>query len=113
MKIFSDKPGIPQFLKMNSVSENEVTLKWAEPEQDGGCDIVAYHVEIREASRRTWQRGGRVDATCERAYTARALKKNEKYMLRVAAENEVGIGEFAELAEPVLTKGKIGEIFSI
>ena len=104
-----DKPGQSEFLKPDSITDTEITLKWSEPQDDGGCDILGYHVEIREASRRTWQRCGHVAATCDRQFTAKSLRKNERYLMRVAAENEVGVGEFAELSETVLTKGKIGQ----
>lgn len=65
--IFStDKPGPPEKLKVTSVSERSVSLKWSEPQSDGGCDITGYVIEEREAMRRSWNRSGAVDATTKK-----------------------------------------------
>ena len=40
MHLFADKPGAPQFLKVASVAEREIGIKWAEPQDDGGSDIT-------------------------------------------------------------------------
>ena len=57
-----DKPGAPQKLSVTSVSERSVSLKWSEPQYDGGSEITNYIVEEREAVRRSWNRSGTVDA---------------------------------------------------
>jgi hypothetical protein len=38
------------------------------------------------------------------------LTKNIQYVFRVAAENDVGIGEFAELPEPVTAKDTFSKL---
>ena len=103
---YLDKPGAPENLKVTGSTENSVSLKWDQPSDDGGCLITGYLVEHREGLKRAWTR----DGTCtEEEYTAIALTEGEKYVFRVAAENEVGIGEFAELTKPAVPKSKYGK----
>ena len=69
---------------------------------------TGYLVEMRESSRRTWQRASHVDAIDACAYKAPGLRQGEKYLFRVAAENNVGVGEFAEMSQPVTAKSQFG-----
>lgn len=100
----SDVPGPPKTLSVTSVSEKNVGLKWEEPESDGGCDITGYIIEMREASRRTWQKAGSVEADKKREYLVSPLIEGQQYIFRVAAENEVGVGEWTELTQSVTAK---------
>ena len=54
--IVLDKPGPIQDLKVAGVTEKTVSLKWSEPESDGGSDITGYIVEERETARSTWSK---------------------------------------------------------
>ena len=49
-----DVPGPPIDLGKTAVTENSVSLKWDEPEDDGGRDITNYVIERRETTRSTW-----------------------------------------------------------
>ena len=40
-----------------------MSLKWSEPQYDGGSEITSYIVEEREAIKRSWNRSGTVDAS--------------------------------------------------
>ena len=51
----TDKPGPPESFRPTEITENSVTLKWAEPNNTGGCDITGYHLERRESGRK-WQK---------------------------------------------------------
>ena len=107
--IIAAVPGPCQNFKVTSFTENTVSLTWEDPADDGGCLITGYVIENREASKRTWQRDG---ATSDMEYKAIALTEGTTYMFRVAAENEVGLGEFTELSKSVAPKSQYGE-FSI
>lgn len=86
-----------------------VSLKWGEPDTDGGSDVTGYIIEVREAIRRTWQRAGTTDASDKREFTVTPLLEGQQYMFRVAAENECGVGEFAELMQAVMAKSSHSE----
>lgn len=45
----------------------------------------------------------------KKQFTVEPLITGEKYVFRVAAENEVGVGEFVELSQGVVAKIQHGE----
>jgi len=87
------------------MTETTVSLKWAEPSDNGGCLITQYVVERREVSKRTWQRDG---TTTDLELKAIALTQGQAYSFQVAAENEVGVGPFVELTKSVTPKSQFG-----
>jgi len=103
-----DVPSEPRHLSVTSVSEKSIGLRWDEPESDGGSDISQYVVEVREGNRRTWQRAGVSSLADERQYTALALTAGQQYAFRVAAENRIGVGEWAEMTQSVTAKSAHG-----
>jgi len=103
-----DVPSEPRNLSVTSVSEKSIGLRWDESESDGGCDITQYVVEVREGNRRTWQRAGVSSVADERLYTALALTAGQQYVFRVAAENRVGVGDWAEMSQSVTAKSAHG-----
>lgn len=105
LNLFSDKPSAPQDLSVTDVTAESCVFHWQTPKDDGGCEIKQYVVEKREANRRSWNKVA-TSATLE--MTIPKLTKNVQYVFRVAAENEVGVGEFAELPEPVTAKDSFG-----
>jgi len=106
---FPDKPGPPEDLKPTAVSEDTVTIQWAPPKDDGGSEIIGYVVEKREASKRTWQK---VDTTEELEMEVNSLQEGQSYIFRVAAENEIGVGEFVELSKAATPKSQFGKLWS-
>jgi len=106
---FLDKPGPPKDLAVTDVTERTCALKWNEPDSDGGSDITSYHVEVREANRRSWNRVGTLEAHERKTFTVSSLTEGTAYQFRVAAENACGVGEFAELSQSVVPKSKFGK----
>ncbi len=102
-----DKPGPPEDFKGTGVTENTVSLSWDIPRDNGGCDITSYTLEKRDASKRQWSACTR---TSDTTFTAPSLIEGTAYMFRVAAENEVGLGEFTELAKSATPKNQFGKI---
>lgn len=105
---YLDKPSAPVDVSADNITAESCDLHWQPPKDNGGCEIKQYVIEKREANRRSWNKVG-TSATLE--MTIPKLTKNIQYVFRVAAENEVGIGEFAELPEPVTAKDTFGKLF--
>jgi len=89
------------------VTESSVSVTWQTPEDDGGCDVTGYVVEVREASKRSWKPAG---TTPELSLTTEQLKEGSQYLFQVAAQNEVGTGPFVELAKAAVPKSDYGEL---
>ena len=83
-----------------------MSLTWEEPEDDGGSEITNYVVEKRPASKKGYSK---VRDTEDMEATVEELKEGNKYFFRVAAQNDVGIGEFVELPEAAIPKSQFGE----
>ena len=52
-----------------------------------------------------------VQSLQEEEFTEQGLKNGQPYNFRVAAENEVGVGEYAELPKAVVLKSQYGKLF--
>ena len=107
--IVLDRPSPPQDLKVTDVSETSMTLKWSEPESDGGSDVTVYYVETRESFRHSWHRVGTIPATDRKEFKVTHLTQGQQCMFHVAAENEIGMGDFAELKQAVTAKSQFGK----
>ena len=101
--LFLDVPGEPDRFRPTKVTENTVSLSWEEPLDDGGSAITGYKLERRDASKRNWISVGNFT---DMEATVTGLTENVAYSFRVAAENEIGMGPYAELAEPVTPKSQ-------
>lgn len=103
-----DKPSAPRDLVTSGVTESTVSLTWQTPEDDGGCEVTGYVVEMREASKRSWKPSG---TTQELSLTVDQLKEGRKYYFQVAAQNEVGTGPFVELSKAAVPKSDYGKCY--
>jgi len=84
-----------------------VTLAWDEPQRDGGAPLKRYVVEKADVKRGVFSEAG--DTTPdERQFKVTKLLEGNDYMFRVAAENDIGQGKPASLAEPVTAKLPFG-----
>ena len=100
------KPDPPQNLSITGVTESTVGLKWEPPELDGGSPVTGYVVEMRATSKKSWTK---VDDIKSLELTASKLAEGTEYVFRVAAQNAVGIGDFAELQKPAVPKSEFGK----
>jgi len=102
-----DKPSAPENLRVTSVNKDSVTLAWDEPTDDGRSPIKKYVVEKADVKRGVFSDAGETTADTKQLKVAKLLEGND-YMFRVSAENEIGQGKPASLAEPVTAKLPFG-----
>ncbi|XP_013419362.1 twitchin-like [Lingula anatina] len=93
-------PSAPDSFSVTGVTEDSVTLEWQPPANDGGSSITGYIIHKREISRRTWTEVDKVKARVT-SYTVPSLVADKEYFFTVRAENVEGVGDAAELEEPV------------
>ena len=95
-------------IRLIGITEDSVTIEWTPPASDGGRPVTRYMVEKREASSQYWVSVATTSATGFSSRTGTGLqcrvgglKANCAYYIRVAAENDEGIGYYREFIEPV------------
>jgi titin len=105
LALFAAPPSAPLNLSQGETTETSVQLSWKPPSDDGGSDVSAYVVEQRYAKRTSWMK---VTTTSDCDVTVSGLNEDNVYVIRVAAKNEVGVGEFAEITV-VIPKSRFGK----
>jgi titin len=113
-------PSEPVNLFVKSVNDGQLSISWMSPSKTGGSPITGYVIERSEIvssllkpEDRTkedsyvvtskWVRHDTVDRyTLD--YKLKNLTVGGMYSIRVAAENLAGIGDYAEIEEPVVAK---------
>lgn len=93
---------------MENCLESSVTLSWTKPADDGGCPVVRYMIEQASALKQDWTF---LCSTPSCEATIEGLSNQQVYFFRVAAENQCGIGQFADLRQEVTLK-ESGESFT-
>ena len=104
----TDKPSKPNNLHVIEVLKDQIVLAWEPPTSLGNCPLKGYVIEKRDAKRNTWMPVQNVDSATVTFAVQKLLEGNE-YFFRVAAENEIGVGEAAELFDGIVAKSPYGE----
>ena len=105
--LITDKPSPPRELTVVAMTSDSGDITWVEPEDNGGSEITGYIIEKKDVSRRSWQDGGKCT---EMHFTVPKLIEGNQYLFRVSAENQYGVSDPVELAEPVTAKNAYGEL---
>jgi len=103
----ADKPSPPRNVRVAETSTESMVVGWDAPESDGGSPLTKYKVEKRDATRTAYVQVEDVDGKTLKA-KATKLSEGNKYFFRVAAENEIGLSDWTETAEPVEAKMPFG-----
>ena len=91
---------MPFHIHVIGISDESVTIEWSRPYNNGGSPITGYVIEKRESTTNNWILVTRVTARTT-SYKISYLDPTYSYYIRVAAENDEGIGEYLELLDAV------------
>uniref|UniRef100_M3YGQ6 Immunoglobulin-like and fibronectin type III domain-containing protein 1 n=1 Tax=Mustela putorius furo TaxID=9669 RepID=M3YGQ6_MUSPF len=85
-------PGPVRDLQVTDTSHTSITLNWAQPDTQDGDTAQGYVVELRGSDSLQWSpcHEGTVPVT---TFTAKGLRPQESYFVRVTAVNDGGRGE--------------------
>ena len=106
--VYTDKPTAPIDLRVVDRHKDYVSMAWKAPTSDGGALITGYVIERREGSRTKWTKVGETSSETLK-YKATRLTEGSEYAFRVAAENSIGVGEFATIDKPVKADVSFGQ----
>uniref|UniRef100_A0A8B9H2Y0 Titin n=1 Tax=Astyanax mexicanus TaxID=7994 RepID=A0A8B9H2Y0_ASTMX len=101
------KPGPPNNPKVTDTTKSSVSLAWGKPMHDGGCEIQGYIVEFSPADE--WAMCTPPSGVKLTRFIVENLKEKQEYKFRVCAINKVGVGEPADLPDPILPEDKAEE----
>uniref|UniRef100_H2YFD1 Titin n=1 Tax=Ciona savignyi TaxID=51511 RepID=H2YFD1_CIOSA len=101
-----DKPGAPSAPEITKIGNGTATIAWKAPDKDGGRDISGYFVEKREKKGVRWSPCN-TKSIMDRRLNVLGLSIGYDYQFRVAAENEMGVGEPSEPSKMILEEPEI------
>lgn len=83
-------PSQPRNFVVSESTSRSVTLKWTEPESNGGSPITNYIIEFKTVKGKSWTKivtvGGSVHEHC-----IENIKEKDEIIFRISAENTVGV----------------------
>uniref|UniRef100_A0A3Q0SQI1 Uncharacterized protein n=1 Tax=Amphilophus citrinellus TaxID=61819 RepID=A0A3Q0SQI1_AMPCI len=83
------------------------TITWEPPKFDGGSEITAYVIELRDRTSVKWE-AALVCGASDRSAMLNDVVENKEYIFRVRAENKAGIGRPSAATNPVKIMDPIG-----
>ncbi|XP_039083478.1 immunoglobulin-like and fibronectin type III domain-containing protein 1 [Hyaena hyaena] len=85
-------PGPVRDLRVTDTSNTSITLSWAPPDAQDGDEAQGYVVELRDPDSLQWS-PCHADTVPVTTFTARGLRPQEGYFVRVTAVNDGGHGQ--------------------
>lgn len=104
----SDVPDAPENVEVGVVNRYGATVNWEPPKFDGGSEITAYVIELRDRTSVKWE-AALVCGANDRSAALNDVVENKEYIFRVRAENKAGIGRPSAATKPVKIMDPIGE----
>lgn len=103
----TDVPGPPLNVSVCNVNRFGASLTWETPEYDGGAEITAYIIELRDRASIKWDTA-MITKSDELGATLNDVVENKEYIFRVRAENQAGIGKPSAATPAVKIRDPIG-----
>ena len=101
MRTSFEPPGPPRGpLEVSGMTKTSFTIKWQPPENDGGTPITEYIVEMKEESKKSWQKIGSTKHETTQLSVS-DLQTDVPYNFRITAKNNVGTGPPYVAEEPI------------
>lgn len=100
-------PYAPDQPIVTEVTKDSALVTWNKP-NDGGKPITNYILEKRETMSKRWARVTKEPIHPYTKFRVPDLLEGCQYEFRVAAENEIGIGDPSPPSKPVFAKDPIG-----
>jgi len=87
-------------VRLIGITDDSVTVEWTRPASDGGRPVTRYVVERRDGHQQSWTHVASLPARTTVCQVT-GLQSSVSYFIRVAAENDEGVGFYREFVEPV------------
>uniref|UniRef100_A0A8C5BCD9 Myomesin 1 n=1 Tax=Gadus morhua TaxID=8049 RepID=A0A8C5BCD9_GADMO len=103
-------PGPPHDLQVTEVRSSSLVLLWKPPVYQGRDAVNGFYVDIKEAgaSEEAWRGINKKATDSKFIKVSRHPREGEKYVFRVRAQNNAGVGNASEVTEPTLAETKAG-----
>ena len=93
--VTTEPPGPPIKFEPTKIGQDNVTLQWKAPKENGGSKITSYHLKKKVRSTGDWEKVTTL-SEFDLNYKVPNLKENVEHYFSVCAENKAGIGPAAE-----------------
>ncbi|XP_018408912.1 PREDICTED: myomesin-1 [Nanorana parkeri] len=102
-------PGPPHELNLSEVRSSSLVLLWNTPVYTGRTPVTGFYVDVKEAdaNEENW-RSVNEKPTPNTYIKVQNLNDGTRYVLRVRAENQAGVGNASDVTDPVLAQTKPG-----
>ncbi|NP_001368673.1 Titin homolog [Caenorhabditis elegans] len=97
----NDTPSAPGDVSVVKAESDCLHIEWTAPTEDNGAEVTSYVIEKKESGRRKFHKVATVNGK-KTSYVVDDLEIETPYIVRIAAVNKFGTGEFIE-TKPVQT----------
>ncbi|XP_031619546.1 titin-like isoform X3 [Contarinia nasturtii] len=107
IKLKIDVPSAPRPpIDVSGMTKDSLVLSWKEPEKNGGSKVLDYIVEFKESTQKDWKFVGTTEGN-QTYIHVKKLKQKTKYIFKICARNEAGVGLPLITDEPITVDDKI------